>query len=305
MKRYLRNTALFIIALFILVTLLALATSHMVYNRGFENWESESNLLMMKKNQEYGLLIMGISHARNFTRHKNHLRVEKILDKKMINIGIGGGDCGTNDQHFYLKYFYSTGNKTDKVLYVLSPTIMTKGFGNKASNTFELEPLKLDFFVQYLGFETDNKYERLFYYVKSKFSKKWFRLKPKSLEIKKSALEKLDSSKIKEGLKLLLVEGERLDEFQRNSQMVEETIRLARANQSEIVFIIPPALFGKWMGHFKVMDFLEAMNTKYGTRYYDFSESVLIPKYYYDHHHLNSAGIEYFTENYLKEVIDH
>ena len=35
-------------------------------------------------------------------------------------------------------------------------------------------------------------------------------------------------------------------------------------------------------------------------KYYDFSESVLIPKYYYDHHHLNSAGVDYFAENFLK-----
>jgi hypothetical protein len=303
MKRYLINTTIFILAFFILVFALAYLSSQVIYNKGFENWEAESNLLMMKSDHDYGLLIMGISHARNFSRHKNHLRIEKILDREIINIGIGGGQCGANDQLFFLKYFYNRGNKANQVLYVLSPTLMTKGFSNKASNTFKLEPFRFDFFVQYLDFKTDNKYERLFYYIKSKFSRKWMRLKPSSLESKKAALEDLDSTKIKEGLKLLLVDGERVDEFQRNSITVEETIKLAKANNSEVIFIIPPALFGKWFGHFAVMDFLKAMNEKYGTAYYDFSESVLIPEYYYDHHHLNSVGIDYFTENFLKKVL--
>jgi len=304
MKRYLINTVIFILAFLILVISLALLSSQMVYNRGFENWEAESNLLMMKSDHDYGLLIMGISHARNFSRHKNHLRLEKMLDREIINIGIGGGQCGANDQLFFLKYFYNRGNTANKVLYVLSPTLMTTGFSNKASNTFELEPFKIDFFGQYLNFKADNKYERLFYYVKSKFSRKWIKLKPKSLESKKSALKALDSAKIKEGLKLLLVDGERIDELQRNSVTVEETIKLAKANNSEIIFIIPPALFGKWKGHFEVMDFLKAMQEKYGTAYYDYSESVLIPKYYYDHHHLNSVGLDYFTENFLKKILD-
>lgn len=304
MKRYLINTTVFILAFILLVFALALLSSQMVYDRGFENWEAESNLLMMKSDHDYDLLIMGISHARNFSRHKNHLRLEKKLDRDIINIGIGGGQCGANDQLFFLKYFYNRDNTARQVLYVFSPTLMTKGFSNRASNTFALEPFRFDFFYQYLNFKADNKYERLFYYVKSKFSRKWMRLKPKSLESKKTALKELDSAKIKEGLKLLLVDGERLDEFQRNSVTVEETIKLAKARNSEIIFIIPPALFGKWHGHYEVMDFLKAMHEKYGTAYYDYSESVLIPEYYYDHHHLNSAGIDYFTENFLEKILD-
>ena len=303
MRKYLINTSVFILLLTVLVFVLALVSSNMVSRRGFKNWEAESNLLMMKSDYDYDLLIMGISHARNFSRHKNHLRMEEIMQYEIINIGIGGGRCGANDQHFFLKYFYDRGNSANKVLYVLSPTLMTKGFSNKASNTFALEPLNLDFFLQYLNYQTDNKYERLFYYVKSKFSRKWIKLQPSSLERKKSALKALDSTKIKKGLKLLQVEGERADEFQRNCIKVEETIRLSIANNSEIIFFIPPALFGKWQGHYETMDFLEKMREKYGVNYYDFSESVLIPKYYYDHHHLNSDGVDYFTENYLLNIL--
>ena len=58
----------------------------------------------------------------NFSRHKNHLRLEKILDKEIINIGIGEGKCGVNRPAFlpgnifinrailqikYYKYYYA------------------------------------------------------------------------------------------------------------------------------------------------------------------------------------------------------
>ncbi|HNQ83328.1 MAG TPA: hypothetical protein PLW31_14300 [Bacteroidales bacterium] len=303
MKKYLINTAIFILAFLILVIALALASSRLVYKRAFRNWEVEGNLLVMKSNHDYNLLMMGISHARNFSRHKNHLRMEKILHQEIINIGIGEGKCGAIDQHFFLEYFYYKRNSADRIFYVMSPTLLNKGFINRASNTFEFEPFRLDFFIKYLGYKSDNKYERLFYYVKSKFARKWYRLQPRSLDEKKSALKEIDSTKIKEGLKLLLVDGERMDEFQRNCLVVEETIKLAKEHNTEVIFFIPPALFGKWEGHYETMDFLEEMYKKYGTRYYDFSESVLIPEYYYDHHHLNSKGIEYFAENYLKGIL--
>ena len=303
MKKYLLNTAIFFMSFLALVITLAIVSSNVVHRRGFNNWEVEGNLLMMKTDHAYDLLIMGISHARNFSRHKNHIRLEKILENEIINIGIGEGKCGANDQHFFLNYFYNKGNHAKKVLYIISPTLLNKGFINKASGTFALEPFKIDFFLQYLKYKADNKYERIFYYVKSKFSPNWLTLKPRSGKSQDFALEAIDSSQIREGLKLLLVEGERMDEFQRNCIKVEETIKLALSRKSEIIFFIPPALFGKWEGHYETMDFLEKMNEKYGVKYYDFSESVLIPKYYYDHHHLNSEGVDYFAENYLKEIL--
>lgn len=304
MNRYIINTLAFILAFFALVFTLATLSSAWIYKRGFDNWEAESNLLMMRKHHDYDMLLMGISHARNFSRYKNHLRLEKTLDREIINIGIGEGKCGSNEQFFYLKYFYSQHNTTKQVVYVLSTAMMNKGFLNEASNTFELEPFRIDFFYQYLRHNAENKSERLFYYIKSKFSRKWLMLKPRSSDRQDKALVAIDSTKIKEGLQLLLQGGERNDDFQRNCNAVEETIKLALANNSEIIFFISPALFGKWQGHYETLDFLRKMNEKYGIRYYDFSETVLIPKYYYDHHHLNSDGIDFFTEKYLKEILN-
>jgi hypothetical protein len=53
-----------------------------------------------------------------------------------------------------------------------------------------------------------------------------------------------------------------------------------------------------------VASFLNQLQKQDSTiAWYDFSESVLDPKLYYDYHHLNSAGVVYFTENYLKKII--
>jgi hypothetical protein len=45
------------------------------------------------------------------------------------------------------------------------------------------------------------------------------------------------------------------------------------------------------------------MNKKYGTSFYDFSGVIIEPKYYYDHHHLNTNGIVLFTNNYLEGTL--
>jgi hypothetical protein len=98
------------------------------------------------------------------------------------------------------------------------------------------------------------------------------------------------------------LEGENLEIFKKNCNQVEKTINDAKAKNSNIVFIIPPALFGKWKGHNETIDFCKRMEKKYNTSYFDFSESVLEPGYYYDHHHLNSDGVSYFTEKYIAPI---
>jgi hypothetical protein len=285
------------------VFLLAKITSIIVKNRHFKNYETESNLLVINKNKSYDILIAGISHARNFSRHKNQLRVEKILNKSTINIGQGGGICGAEEQYFYLDYFYHKKNKTKKVLYVLSTPILFSQSLPMASNTFNYETFEFDFFYRYLFVKTQNKGQRLFYYVKSKFDKKWFKLKPAKADFKSDSLLKVDTVEVKNGQKKAFMSEKDSPIFRENCLAVENTIKLAQANNSELIFIIPPAVFGKWIGHEETMAFANEMTKKYGVKVYDFSETMLDPKYYYDHHHLNSKGVSFFTEKYLKPIL--
>lgn len=303
MKKFILHTVTLCTIFVVLVFTLAFSTSIIVKNRDFKNYETESNLLIFNENEDYDIMIMGISHARNLSRHKNHLRIEKILDLKIVNIGQGEGKCGVNEQMFYLKYFYETMNFTDTIIYVLSPPLLWNQNLNQASNTFVKEPFKFDFFFKYFNFKTENKWQRLLFYIKSKLSSSWLFNTPYSLDKNEVKLIALDPLEIEKGTKLAY-NGTSLQIFMQNCAVVENTIKLAHKYNSEIIFIILPTLFGKWQGHPETIDFLKKMSIKHKIKYYDYSETVTGLEYYYDHHHFNSDGIVHFVENYLKKSIN-
>ncbi len=303
MKRFLKLTALYILLLLLVLFTMLKISSYIVKKRGFQNHETESNLLVMNSKEKFDILFMGISHARNFSRYKNHQRIEEILAKEIINIGQGGGRCGINEQLFYLDYFYSKKNKASTVVYVISPPLFFSETLPIASNTFDREPFELDFFLRYISFRSENKHERLFSYWQSKLNRKWLSQKPFSSDSKNEQLDSIDVTAITKGQRMVYKDSLALNRFAKSTERVEETILLALKNKSNVVLIIPPAIFGKWKGHAKVEEFARRMQKHKGVAFYDFSETILSPEYYYDHHHLNTNGVVYFTEHYLKPAL--
>jgi len=303
MKKFIVQIIAYFLFFVFLILIGAQLTSIPVKKRNFKNFETESNLLMLKENKKYDFLFMGISHARNFSRHKNHLRLDTILDMSFINIAQGGGLCGVNEQYFYLKYFYQNRNKTNQVVYILSPPMLFHEGLPLASKTFDFEPFEFDFFFKYLFFNTRNKNQRLYSYVNSKYTLEWINHQPKSFTKKQTCLTKLDSAKVTDGLnstyKKVLAEWQ----LARSSIIIDQTIRLINNNNSSCILIIPPALFGKWNGHNETLEFAKKMKKKYGVKVFDYSESILDPQYYYDHHHLNSDGVKFFSSKYLLPIL--
>jgi len=303
MKTVLLKTVIYIVSLLLIIHIMLSVSSFIVEQRGFNNSETENNLLWLGKEGSYDVLFMGISHARNFSRNTNQVLVESILQKQTANIGIGGGSCGANEQLFYLDYFYYLKNETKQVIYVLSPPMMYSRTLPIATNTFDEEPFKFDFFSRYLFFNSRNKSERIASYLQSKFSKDWFELKSFSLDKMHNSLTQIDSTEVARGQ--LLAYGNTLstEELNYNKEVVERTVKLANDNNTEVILIIPPALFGKWPGHDSVADFGKNMAKHNMVRFYDCSETVLNPQFYYDHHHLNPSGVEYFTKEILKPIL--
>ena len=302
MKTFLLKTIIyFSILVFVLAALVYMSNAH-VLKRDFQNWNTEGNLFIIKENQSFDLLILGISHAKNFSRHKNHFILEKALNKKIINLGKGGGLSGVYEQYFYLKYFYKKGNKVDTILYVLSPSLLSNKHLGMASNSFVDEPIKGDFFFGYIKSDAYNKKQKIFHALKGKLSLSWLKLKPSE---QNGILDKLDSINteiVKEGQvssKNAVVDK---SSFIANYNTVEQTIKLSHKHNTTLIFIIPPAIFGKWPFHNETLSFIEDMNKKYKTEYYDFSCSVFAAEYYYDHHHLNTRGVKSFTEKHLKNI---
>lgn len=302
-KKFIYKVLFTSICFFSLLSVVLFAVSKYVEDKKFKNSQTESNTLIVKSDCKYDLLFMGISHARNFSRYENHKIVERILDKKIINIGQGGGICSINEQLFYLKYFYSKGNKADAVVLILTPSMLTSEKLPIASNTFDKEIFDLSFLYQYLLFDSENKYQRIIKYLQSKLTKEWINLEPDYTVGKFDSLTRMDELTVKKGFLLARQQNINIERFKKSCFQVEEIIELAEMNNSKVVFIIPPALFGKWPEHNQVSDFAKKMKEKHGINFYDFSESVLKPQYYYDHHHLNTKGVKYFTSVYLKPIL--
>lgn len=304
LRQFIKWLSLFLTFAVILEIGVLTGLSEYVASRNFLNHETESNLLFLGEDKEFDILLLGVSHARNFSRHKNNLRIEKALGKTMCNLGQGKGACGINEQHFYLQHFYDNGNKANTLVYVLSPPLLFSETLPIASNTFDFEPFEIGFLLKYLVYDTENKFERLSSYVRFKQNKRWLEHKPECLDRMDDLLLKIDTSAINQGQSYAYGGALNMERFAISCQRIEKTVQLAQKNGSKVIFMIPPALFGKWNGHDETMDFASKMNGQYGVEVYNFAEVILEPKYYYDHHHLNSAGIEVFTECCLRPMLN-
>lgn len=275
-------------------------TSLIVKSRGFKVYQTDSNNLVMGKDTHYDILFTGASHARNLSRYKNHLRLENILNKSIANIGQGAASCSINEQFFYFKFFCEQNNSTDKLVYLLSPPLLFSEKLPVASNTFNLEYFSFKFLISYLKFDSENRRQRIFEYIKSKLTLDWILHFPNQEEANYGALERIDSLAVTAGVEEYYTLKNSSERFNKSCKIIEDEILFARQQNTEVFFIIPPAVFGKWPGHDQTLEFAKRMEEKYGTRYLDCSESIMEPKYYYDHHHLNTAGVVLFGEKCLK-----
>ena len=129
---------------------------------------------------------------------------------------------------------------------------------------------------------------------------------PSTLESKDKKLDSLDLNTVKKGQNMAYTGSDlNFTRFNKTSKKIEETVKLAAKNNSDVIFIIPPALFGKWRGHQETYDFAVSLQNKYpNVKLFDGSEKVLTPQLYFDNHHLNTKGIVFFTEKYLKPLIN-
>lgn len=293
------------IAFLAILLLLLKGSSAIVESRGFTNSNTESNTLFIEDDMKYDILFMGISHARNFSRHENHSRIEKILDARIANIAQGKGKCGANEQLFYLKYFLSKGNQAPLIIYVLSPPLLFSETLPLATNTFDEETFSLEFLSHYLTFDSNNKEARLMSYISSKLHGEWLKKQPNTSTSKDVSLKSIDSLAIIEGQNLAYGgESMNFDQFEKTSNIIEQTVSFANEADIDMLLIIPPALFGQWRGHNEVLKFAEKLKNNYqNVGVADYSNSILEPQLYYDNHHLNTKGIVQFTETYLKPVI--
>jgi len=139
--------------------------------------------------------------------------------------------------------------------------------------------------------------------MRSKISFDWIFMKPYSLEIKTDSLLEIDSIKVQKGFDIAFANGLDTAVFNYNARIVEEIVKTAQKNGSDVVFINTPTLFGNWPHNEYIENLMADFHSKYEVNYYNFADSITEPKYYYDHHHLNTKGLVKFVEEQLKPTV--
>ncbi|WP_405576053.1 hypothetical protein [Winogradskyella sp. Asnod2-B02-A] len=301
MRKFLKKISLYGFVLVFGFYLGAYLLSIYVSSRDFDNSNTKNSVNIFPKKESYDFAFMGISHARIYSRGSNYKILQNLLDSSILNLAKGGGKCGLNDQVFYLKYYIDKDVHITNVILVLSPTLFLSSHLDSATNTFNDEPLDFDFYMKYLTYEAPNKYKRLFNFAKSKYNTKtWIALKPISDSRKTKIIDSIDHLKLKKMFKLYYPNG--FDGINQNEKTLMRLKSLCDQNKINLKIIIPPALFGEWPGHDLLTNTLLKNRFVEKVDFYDFSNMIMEKKYYYDEHHLNSDGIEYFFKNISEKI---
>ncbi len=303
MKKFVAKLVLYFFLLGLIFFGFATWFSVIVKGRGFAFWQTESILLPLKPGH-YDIVFQGNSHARMFARNGNYRIVDSILGTQCYNMGRQGGRTGIDEHYFYLNYVLSHGLSFDTLVFTISSPVLFSNHSNLSSLTFQEEPVDYGFLWEYIFYkDAQNKWSRIFYYFRTKFSVKWLSYKPVEPKPDTRSLKHIDSAAIEKGLQLAFPYGIDTVAFKRNSRVLENIIRLAQSKNMKVIFITTPVLFDHWPEHDRIVSYMRHLEKEYGVRYYDFSSAIKDPRYFADHHHLNSEGVKLFTEQYLKPAL--
>ncbi len=297
---FLTHVLKFLFVCLIVVVGLIYISSKIVERQTFKNNETEANLFLIKDHRHYDYLIMGISHARNLSRNTHHEVFENKFGGTAINLAQGDGLGGLENQYWYLSYFLQKHNTAKNLLMVLSPTMMYSNQIDKNSFAFYREPLQWDFIKYIIAEGGSNKFDQLFHYIKAKLGHHWWRTKPVKAVDNNTTLAGIDSLEMKNGFTLAYPQGLDDEVFLERTLMLDKILETAKIHQIRPIIIIPPALFGQWKGHKKILDYLK--NNYPSIQVIDSSLSILQPQYYSDHHHLNTAGIRKWLDELVMQL---
>jgi hypothetical protein len=267
----------------------------------YQNWETESSLFVIPKHTAYDVVILGSSHGRIFSSSKNHLRVENILNKKILNISKQAG--GLLPEKLFLHYFYWRNNTTPNIIFFIDPAFFYSDRWNEKNFFLEDEPLRLPFLLQ--AWRNGVNQDILINYVRSKFSIYWMTSRtPKSGDSNLHALEYRDPAAVTKRLKFLYFDGLKEESFDHYTAILRDLVVEAASHHTKITFIFPTTLLGDLPGTPEVKAALAEIKKDYPLDFYDYSNAITDVELFNDHDHLNTAGVVEFSKKYLKPLTD-
>lgn len=268
------------------------------------NWQTEANLPVIGQNKHYDFILLGTSHARIFSRYHNHARVEKLLDKKFINLAQGGERGGVVNQQAYLRYFYQKNNSASTLVYVIDPFIFYRDSLDNTPEIYQFEPFDKDF-LRILEQISKNK-EVIDSYKKNSVTPP---RQPREYNVYQKLFQDDKTSpptdqEIKDRVDFLYHDPFEEEKFKERFATMQESIQIARQHNTKVIVLVPTTLLKKQPKDEYILEMIRknAGNNEY--QYYNLWNAVSDTNLYYDTDHLNTEGILFFTAKYLKPLLE-
>ena len=269
----------------------------------FEQYETDSILLSTPKNTHFGLVILGSSRARLLTRIRcNYELLERELDIEVLNLAIPFGG-GIVPEKMFLRNFFDCGNSADTVLFFLDAFMLFSPQPNREHRFVSYEPLRPRFLWQMLT--NDMPPERIFTYIESKFTHRWFTQTPGVVPCAPRVIPdiQMDAEKIRKRHESLYFEGLSETYFTKYARVLEAILAMAQDKGCRIIIAFPPTLLGEQPGTPRLIEKLEKLRTTYDFEVHDFTNAIRELSFYSDYDHLNSEGVEVFVMQFLRPVL--
>ena len=261
-------------------------------------------LYFFPKNEPADLVFTGSSHGQVFRTSGNQARVEKILNRKIVNLSVGGSGAVT--ANMMLDYYFGQKNKTKTVVMLVDFFGLQVVHNNEGNPAFRHEPLRLSILPYMFRHRLD--FGEILGYFTGKVSRYyWDRRIFKEEDTQ--YLKMLDLTEVKQRVAGIYRAGLSRKRFERYTKILEEAISRARANDAEVVIVLPPATFqvapktaegtSDWL-----IEYLNDLKKRENVSFHDCRAALQNLRYFYDTDHLNTPGVVHFTQNHLRPILD-
>jgi hypothetical protein len=266
--------------------------------------ESKQTLYFIPKNSRTDLLFLGSSRSKAFSHYHNHTQVERILGRKIVNLSIDG--AGVIPAYILFKYFLSRDNSADEAILFLDHADIVAAEGNENSPFLALEPLRWGLLPYAISGGLS--FKRIAQYLYMKLHKKFKDRPILGTRDERRLAEDFDREEARRAY----------DErdfgatgwgFSARLKRLDAIARLCKENGIRFRLVLLPGAFydrakARHYSENLWKAFLSAFAKERGILLNDFRLAVPEAKYYADPMHLNSEGIEHFTQKYLLPALN-
>ena len=298
MRRFAIKLALFLAAN---AAAAAVALAFIDARYGFAQFETDSILLSMPREENVGLLIMGTSRARLLTRVKCNLEsLELATGLSTFNIAVPFGG-GIVPSKMYLEQFYRRGNSADTILFFLDLFTMYSHQYNRDHRFVYYEPLRPSFLLAMV--RNDIPIRRVFIYIQSKFSGRWISQTPLPVHCEYHVIEAPDPEIARLREESLYPDGVDNEIFAHYAKTLIDILEMAKKDGANVIIAFPPTMLGPQPGSEHLLGLLEQVKADYPVEFHDFTDVITDTALFLDYDHINSYGVELFVEQHLAPIL--